>query len=239
MNTFQVKDQVGEIMTRCPSLSKVFDETGIDYCCGGKQTLEAACEEKGIDSQAMLAMLEETSAIPTSKSVIDTANMSLTEQVDHIEQTHHAYLRDEFPRIDQLTKKVESVHGEKEPRLFQVRETFHELVTELLIHMMKEERVLFPMIRELETEDDGQLIHCGSISIPIRQMESEHRQAGSNLEKLRLLTDNYTPPDWACITYQEMLSALAHLEHDLHLHIHKENNILFPRVILLEQSKQF
>ncbi len=238
MKTFQINDTVGNVVARCPALSRVFEEAGIDYCCGGKKPLDEACREKGLDSQAFLVTLEESAQTSSEEPVVDAAAMSLIGLVDHIEQTHHAYLRSEFPRLEEMTKKVESVHGEKNPRLAQIRETFLAMVTELSSHMMKEEQILFPMVRQLDASDTAPAFRCGSLANPIRQMESEHTQAGSALEELRELSDDYTPPDWACATYRAMLDAFIHLEGDLHLHIHKENNVLFPRAIEIESEKK-
>ena len=237
MNIFQVSDTVGSVVTRSPVLSRVFEEAGIDYCCGGKKTLDEVCREKSLDSQTFLTTLKDSALASTSESVVDVAAMSLTELVDHIEQTHHKYLRSEFPRLESLMEKVTSVHGEKNSRLQQIRETYLELATELSSHMMKEEQILFPMVRQLDTSEMTPTFHCGTLANPILQMESEHTQAGSALENLRELADDYTPPDWACNTYRAMLDALARLEHDLHLHIHKENNVLFPRALEMEREK--
>lgn len=237
MNTFQVNDTVGDVVARYPTLSRVFDEAGIDYCCGGKKTMDEVCREKGLDSHAFLATLEESALVSAGESVADAAAMSLTELTDHIEQTHHTYLRSEFPRLDSMTEKVVSVHGERNSRLHQIRETLLALTTELSNHMMKEEQTLFPMMRQLDASETTPTFPCGSLANPIREIESEHIQAGSALEKLRELADGYTPPDWACNTYRAMLDALIHLEHDLHLHIHKENNVLFPRTLEMERGK--
>ncbi len=237
MSVFQVHDTVGDVVTRRPALSRVFEQMGIDYCCGGKKTLEEVCQSKELDTQTFLAALEE-SAFPGDEPIIDAAAMSLTELTDHIENTHHAFLRSEFPRLDEMTEKVVSVHGEKESRLCQVRETFLALFGELSSHMMKEEQILFPMVRQLGASATTPNFHCGSLANPINQMELEHEQAGSALERLRQLTDGYTPPDWACNTYRAMLDALAHFERDLHQHIHKENNVLFPRALEMESEKR-
>ena len=236
MSTFQVHDTVGDVVVRRPALARVFEQMGIDYCCGGKKTLDEVCRKKGLDTKTLLITLEE-SATSRDAPAVDAAAMPLTELADHIEQTHHAYLRSEFPRLNGMTDKVASVHGEKEPRLHQVRDTFLALHEELSGHMMKEEQMLFPMVRQLDATATVPDFHCGSIANPIRQMELEHDQAGSALERLRELTDGYTPPDWACNTYRAMLDALTHLEGDLHQHIHKENNVLFPRALEMEALK--
>ncbi len=236
MNTFKVTDTLGDVVARCPALSRVFEEASIDYCCGGKKTLNEACLEKGLDSQAFLAALEESALASAGESVVDVVAMSLTELVDHIEQTHHTYLRSEFPRLDGMTAKVASVHGENNSRLHQIRETFLALTAELSKHLITEEQMLFPMVRQLDASEMTLTSHSGSLTNLIQQIESEHSQAGSALEKLREIADDYTPPDWACSTYRAMLDALVRLEHDIHLHIHKENNVLFPRAFEMENE---
>jgi regulator of cell morphogenesis and NO signaling len=172
-----------------------------------------------------------------SDTVGDVAAMSLTELADHIEQTHHAYLHSELPRLDEMTEKVASVHGERDPRLHQIRQIFLALAAEMSGHMMKEERILFPMVRQLDASETTPTFHCGSLANPIRQMESEHTQAESALDDLRELADGYAPPDWACNTYRAMLDALARFDHDLQLHMRKEGEVLFPRALEMENKK--
>jgi regulator of cell morphogenesis and NO signaling len=236
MYTFKITDTVGDVVTRRPAVAGVFEQAGIDYCCGAKQTVEDACREKGLDAAAFLERLDAGALSERDEPVVDPAGMSLAELADHIERTHHVYLRAEFRRLDTLTSKVAAVHGAKDPRLQAVRETLLELAEELSSHMMKEERVLFPLVRRLETGDDAPLSGCGTLAHPMRQMELEHEQAGSALQRLRELTDGFVAPAWACSTYRALLDVLAHLERDLHQHIHKENNILFPRALAMEQG---
>lgn len=238
MTTFHVQDTVGSLVTSRPALSHVFERAGVDYCCGGRKTLEEVCQQKGLDPQTMLAALEESVAVSDQESFVDAAAMSLTELVDHIVQTHHAYLRTELPRLDAMTAKVVAVHGEKDPRLARIRQTLLGLAQDMHQHTMKEERILFPMIQQLDASETTPIFHCGSVSNPIRQMEREHDGVGGALEKLRDLTDGYTPPDWACNTCRAMLDGLAQLESDTHQHIHKENNVLFPRAIAMEGDKR-
>jgi regulator of cell morphogenesis and NO signaling len=235
MTTFQVEQTVGSIVASRPALSRVFEKAGVDYCCGGKKTLAQACQEKGLDAQSLLEKLEACTAA-TDDSLVDAASMSLTELADHIEKTHHAYLQSELPRLIWLTQKVASAHGSKDPRLNDVSEILFVLARELSSHMMKEEQILFPLVRRLEMSDSPVAFHCGSITNPIRQMEFEHQDAGEALAKLRALTDDYTPPDWACNTYRATLDALAQFERDMHQHVHKEDNVLFPRAIKREES---
>ena len=229
-----VTDTVGSMVARQPGLSRVFEQVGIDYCCGGKIPLDQACRQKGLDPQQLLIQLEITAAA-AGPADVDAAAMSLAGLADHIETAHHIYLKSELPRLDALTQKVATVHGAHDARLAQIRDIYAGLAGELTRHLLKEEQILFPMIRQLTASPTLPAFHCGSLANPIRQMEMEHEQAGSALAKMRELSDGFTPPDRACNTYRAMLDALAHLEQDLHQHVHKENNILFPQAVDLEK----
>ena len=233
MATFQAEQTVGSIVASRPAVSRIFERTGIDYCCGGKKPLAQACREKGLDVAALLEELEQSQG-QDEASFVDAASMSLTELADHIEQTHHDYLRREFPRLLYLSERVANAHGGNDPRLIDVKDAIQYLAGELASHMMKEEQVLFPFVRQLEAADAPVAFHCGSVASPIQQMEHEHQDAGSTLAKLRELTDDYTPPASACNTYRALLDALAHLEYDMHQHVHKEDSVLFPRAIARE-----
>jgi regulator of cell morphogenesis and NO signaling len=239
MTAIYVHQAVGAIIARNPGLSHVLDAAGIDYCCGGKKTLAEACNEKGLDLRVVLHRLQDQSAAEIDRdSAADVTSMSLTELVDHIVQTHHAYLHAELPRLAGMTQTVAATHGKRDPRLFQVQETFRAMALELWQHMFKEEECLFPMIRQLETGNRPTAVRCGAVANPIRQMEIEHDDAGSALERLRELTDGFAPPEWACETYRTLLAGLAFLERDMHLHIHKENNVLFPSAQKIESLRQ-
>ena len=168
---------------------------------------------------------------------VDVAAMSLTALADHIEETHHVYLRRELPRLESILDNLATVHGARDPRLHQVADTFATMANELYSHMVKEEQVLFPMVRRIEASEVAPTFHCGSLANPIRQMELEHDDADSALERLRTLTDNFVPPAWTDDTYRAVLNALANLEQDMHLHIHKENDVLFPRALEMEEQK--
>lgn len=238
MSQFSISDTVGEIVMKKPGLARTFEKLGIDYCCGGKISLEEACRPLSLDPQTVIAMLEvDNQPIDGSGDPVDVAAMTLTDLADHIEQVHHAYINSEAPRLLEMTKKVASVHGEHDERLVEVHDVFVGLVSELSSHMMKEEQVLFPMIRQLEAGGENPAAHCGTIAAPINQMEAEHANAGTALARLQQLTDDHTPPEWACNTYRAMLDGIKHFEYDLHQHIHKESNVLFPRAIELERKQ--
>lgn len=237
MSTYQISDTVGDIVTREPGLARVFESLRIDYCCGGQRPLDEACAEAGVEADEVLRRLEEEAARGTTDSEPDVAGMPLTGLIGHIESTHHEYLRRELPRLRGLTAKVADVHGEHDGRLAQVREVMHGLADELDSHMSKEEQILFPMIRELDRTNGPVAFHCGSLANPIRQMELEHDGAGDALARMRELTDGFTAPEWGCNTYRAMLAGLEELEGDLHRHVHKENNVLFPRALAEEARR--
>lgn len=236
MTIFQINDTVGAIVRDHPALSRLFEQARVDYCCGGQKTLAEACAQRGLDPQAFLQFLEKGAATAAAPEV-DLNALSLTELVEHIERLHHAYLHTELPRLEAMVTKVSRVHGDKEPRLLQVRDLLLGLSAELTTHLMKEEQVLFPMIRQLEASDTLPPFHCGTIANPIHRMEFEHDAAGAILAQLRQLTDNYTPPEWACNTYRTLFDTLAYFEQDMHQHVHKENNVLFPGAIALAKHK--
>jgi regulator of cell morphogenesis and NO signaling len=222
---------VGELVAGRPLLARVFERVGIDYCCGGKTTLAAACAKRGLDVATLTAVLD---AVPAgSTSAIDAARLSLSELATHIESTHHAYVKETLPILVEQADRVATKHAGRDERYVQVAEITRELTDEMFSHMAKEEQVLFPLVRDLENGGGG-VSHCGSIANPIRQMEAEHEGAGGAIARLRELTDGFTPPADACNTHRALYAGLAEFEADLHLHVHKENNILFPRALALE-----
>lgn len=234
------KTTVGRLVAERPGRARFFESVGIDYCCGGKIPLEQAVKSRGLEVKPVTDMLEAADAKAQDHDVvlINADAMGLDELTEHIVQTHHAYLRAELPRLGQITDKVHRVHGEREPRLAELRRAFRAFRDELAEHMMKEERILFPMIRELAQAKGWKQFHCGSIANPIRQMEAEHQNAGDALAIMREATNGYQPLEWACNTYRAMLDGLAQLERDMHQHVHKENNVLFPKAIQLEVELQ-
>ena len=232
MTNLNVQTTVGELVRERPARSRVFEQHRIDYCCGGKRPLAEVCAERSLDLDKILSELQASDQADTR--LVDADAMKLTELAEHIVATHHAYLREEMPRLDFMTRKVAAVHGDTEPRLRQIREVYVAFQEELTSHMMKEEQVLFPMIREIETATAAPQFHCGSLANPIAQMESEHDSAGDALAQFRSLTDDYTPPEWACNTFRALYDALADLEQNMHQHVHKENNVLFPKALRRE-----
>ncbi len=233
-----IEKTVGEIAAENPRSVRVFEKYGIDYCCGGKLALSDACRRRGLAPDQVARELE-AGSVPSPELAADWQNASLNQLIDHILTRHHGYLKTELPRLSAMVRKVAAVHAERHgDSLEPLARTFAGLQAELEAHLMKEEMVLFPIMRNMElAAESGRpapAAHCGSVNNPIRVMEHEHDSAGEALAFLRQVSDGYTPPPDACNTYRAMLHGLADLEADLHQHIHLENNILFPRAAALE-----
>jgi regulator of cell morphogenesis and NO signaling len=230
-----LKDKtVGEVAAEVPAAARVFEKHGIDYCCGGKDPIEGACSTRGI-ALDVLAQELERAAENTEPDNQDWHAAPLRDLIEHILTKHHAYLKTELPRLEQLFAKVVQAHGEREPSLALAQGVFWSLKEELVTHMMKEEMILFPAIVRLEAAAGGPGDACfGSLQNPITRMEFEHDNVGRALDDLRQHANDYQTPPEACNTYRELFRALTQLEADLHRHIHLENNILFPRAVEME-----
>lgn len=225
MNAIAIQNKtVREIAGQHADSYKIFHKYGIDFCCGGKRLLSDVCEEKGIEISAIANDFVALEKTPSDQKDWNTG--TLENLINHIVDTHHQYLRDDLPRLFHLTQKVASRHGERDTHLYKVLEVYVSMANELLAHIEKEERVLFPMIIEMEKAGDI----SPQIMMPILAMEAEHEEAGAALEELNRLTESYAIKPNMCASYQALYVGLKQLEEDLKLHIHKENNILFPRV---------
>ena len=236
MSGLNVNSTVGEWVVEYPQTARVFEGRKIDYCCGGGTSLTDACRKNSLDAKKVMAELTRVVADPQQEPEEDWSESSLTELCDHIQQTHHAYLRSELPRLETIIDKVAVGHGEAHPETNDLKNVFAELRAELEPHMFKEEQILFPAIRAMETAASRPRFPFGTVANPIRMMEHEHDAAGSALARIRELTVDFRIPDDACNTYRVMLDGLKQLEADMHQHIHKENNILFPRAQTLENK---
>ena len=201
---------LADIVDLVPGAPRVLEPHGLDYCCGGQQTLLVACERAHLDPAVVIAELNSMDPGPVPNWV----PMSPALLVDHIETTHHAYLHAEIPRLEALADKVAGVHASRHPELVELHQLCVALRQDLEPHMAKEEQMLFPMIRELSTATSPPSFHCGSVANPISMMMREHEQTGSILEALRSQTDGYHAPDGACASYRALYEALDALEAD-------------------------
>ncbi len=229
----EVTASLGDLVAQDPRRSRILGDLGIDYCCNGHRTLEEAVVAAGLDVGEVAAALDlpadPAGAVRESTGRRPGGNSELAHE---IVDTHHAYMWAEMPRIAELLAKVVSVHGDVHPELVEVQEVFTGALSDLEPHMTKEERSVFPAISRLER--GGRAAAGGSLAEPIAALRREHEAIGRTLKRLRELTTGYTPPADACASYRALYSALAEMEHDLHVHIHKENNILFPSVLEAE-----
>jgi regulator of cell morphogenesis and NO signaling len=237
--TVTAEKTVRELAVENPDVTRIFEKLGIDYCCGGSQSLEEACRTANLPISQVLDLMRAAEPTQAAQRDRDWQRESLSDLIAHISTIHHTYTRTEIARLGPLFDKVCSVHGKNHPELLQVRASFRGLAQELTMHMMKEEMVLFPYVAQMqEAALHGEPVSpspFGSVKNPISMMEHEHDSAGNALRALRHASSGYAPPPDACISYQTLYKALADFESDLHQHIHLENNILFPRAIAMEQ----
>ena len=225
---------VRDLAVEVPNATRVFEELGIDYCCCGDRPLEEACASANLAVDDVLRALEQGSDASASVTACDWNTTSLGELVDHIVNKHHTFVKSETPRLQTLIAKVAGVHGQNHPELQQVQTAFSELADELAAHMLKEERILFPYVKQMAGGAGCSPSCFGTVQNPIRVMMLEHDNAGEKLREIRWATNNYKLPTDACVSYSSLFAALVEFEQDLHQHIHLENNILFPRVVRME-----
>ena len=213
---------VGQLAAEYPLATRVFARHRIDFCCGGGLPLAEVCARKGLNPDRVLDEIR-TEIAPAGADVDRWVDAPLSDLIDHILMAYHAPLHEELPRLGAMAEKVVRVHGEKDPeRLLELLNVFRALAADLDDHMMKEEAILFPMIRR----GQGTGAH-GPVSVMVR----EHDDAGDALRRLRELTNDYTVPEGACHTWRALWAGLAALESTMHEHVHLENNILFPRAL--------
>jgi regulator of cell morphogenesis and NO signaling len=230
---------VRDVVLELPQATRVFEKLKIDYCCGGDKALGEACATAGVKVENLERMLEEAAqAEADGKSSMDFQKATLGELIGHILDKHHVYTKDEMARLEPLIDKVIAAHGGNHPELKGVGGLFQQLCADLKPHMFKEEQILFPYILDMERSAlqnrPAPVAPFGTVNNPIRMMMMEHETVGGLLQELRALSSNYTVPPDGCISYQTLYQALEAFEQDLHLHIHLENNILFPRAIEME-----
>lgn len=234
--TISKENIIGELVADNYRYAGVFKNVGIDFCCNGNRTIEQACEAKKIDSDSLMKNLE-NAANEFQQESIDFKSWPLDLLADYIEKRHHRYVEQKIPEIKPFLAKIAKVHGGRHPELLEVEKLFLESAGELTKHMKKEELILFPYIRDLvkaKASGGETFAPFGTVKNPIKMMMDEHDTEGERFRQIAALTDNYTPPADACNTYRVSFSLLKEFEEDLHLHIHLENNILFPKAIDLE-----
>lgn len=232
---------VREIAQNQPSSIRVFEQFGIEYCCGAGERLLEACAARDVDVDAVIDALERASR-SSSAHMKDWTKEPLASLTAHIIATHHTYCKSELPRLSGLAAKVVNAHGGSNPELAAIRTKLAKLAEELIDHLAEEELVVFPMIAKLEQTTEGGSAGAKKsetpIGTPLALLVQDHENAGVLLAEIRSLSRNFIAPEYACSTYHAFFDGLREFERDLHMHVHLENNILFPRAIELEASRR-
>ena len=231
-------DFIGDIVAADFRTAAIFKKYGIDFCCKGGRTIEEACSPKSLDKDQIYSDIENLPK--TDGNSIDFNSWPLDLLADYVEKTHHRYVEEKTPVLQQFLDKLCKVHGGAHPELFEIRDLFFASAQDLAAHMKKEELILFPFVKNMVkakiSNEAIQQPHFGTVENPVNMMKHEHTVEGERLRKIADLTNEYTPPADACNTYKVTFAMLQDFENDLHKHIHLENNILFPKAIQLEKE---
>lgn len=230
---------VKEIAVSSPAATRILEKAGVDYCCGGSQSLSDACTEAGVSAEEILARLRVNGEAARPEDG-DWLSATLGELTEHIREKHHGYVRKAIPRVCALLERVKEKHGANHPEIAAIEGLFLQLGREMIAHMQKEEIILFPYIERLElSRREGAILErpfFQTVRNPIQMMVNEHEAAGDLAKQIRQASSEYAPPPDACASYQRLYSELHEFEADLHQHVHLENNILFPRAIEMEKE---
>jgi regulator of cell morphogenesis and NO signaling len=221
---------VGEIVAADFRTAEIFKNAGIDFCCGGNKSLEQACREKNINYSSLIGKIEVLKSRPVEQS-FNFKDWNLSFLADYIVNNHHTYVLKAIPELVGYTRKIASVHGMNHPELIEVADLFGKVKEELLQHLKMEEEILFPAIKTAYAAPTDTLRNI--IRNETARLNQEHEFAGEAIDKIRILTQNYTVPEDACHTYRLALIQLHRFEDDLHIHVHLENNVLFPRALAI------
>jgi regulator of cell morphogenesis and NO signaling len=227
---------IGNIAAELAGCLPVFDRLGLDYCCHGQRSLAEACEVAGVAVERVIEEIRAAYRCPQPIHEHNWAGATMTELADHIESTHHARARETFARLRALVPRVAAAHADGHPELAALADVVSRLDDDMQDHMVREERVLFPWLRRLDRRSE---LHTGppwSVRRPISCMEHDHVEVAESLARIRERTAGYAVPPDACGSYRAMIALLRDLEQDTRVHIHKENNILFPAGVRAEAA---
>jgi regulator of cell morphogenesis and NO signaling len=234
---FSTETRVNEIALSNPGARRVLEDAGVDYCCGGGKSLHDACLHAGVTADEILKQLHQNSEW-VGPGDREWTTASLSELTRHIRERHHQYVRDSIPRVRALLAKIREKHGPKHREIGEIEKFFADLAREMTAHMQKEEQILFPYIDALERSANGsgslEPPFFQTVRNPIHAMMQEHDSAGELVRQIRKASNEYKAPADACTSYQASYQELRQFEEDLHLHVHLENNILFPRAVEME-----
>ncbi|MDQ2074316.1 iron-sulfur cluster repair di-iron protein [Haloarcula sp. H-GB4] len=218
---------LGALVRENPAFARVFESVGLDFCCGGDRTLRTACTEADLDLDAVREQLYEA-----RRQSGDSGDKwkSMTALIEHVVDSHHQYLCEELSALKQLAEEVRSVHVEEHSELADIEQEVLELAEEMRQHTTEEEQDVFPIIEKLDRGTELTDEERAVLDEALADLESDHEATAEHLERIAELSDGYAVPDDACPSYQSLLERLETLEQDTHMHVHKENNVLFPQV---------
>lgn len=233
------KQKIGELVSKDYRTATVFKKFGIDFCCGGGKSIEEACKQKNLNPEQIIQeLLQLNNQKQVSQNNYDEWDLDFL--ADYIVNIHHKYIDENIPYLLEFSEKVARVHGNSNPEVIRIQELVQNSVNELVPHMKKEELILFPYIKNLEktikTNQEKPVSPFGTVENPIRMMLHEHDMVGNYFKEMEKISNQFTPPAHACNTYRVLYAKLKEFYDDLILHIHLENNILFPKAIAIEQS---
>ncbi|MGB0035765.1 MAG: iron-sulfur cluster repair di-iron protein [Candidatus Acidiferrales bacterium] len=236
---FSSETKVKDIALSNPGARQILEDAGVDYCCGGGKSLHDACMHADAPAEEILKRLRENSEQVSPVEAI-WVSAPLADLTRHIREKHHRYVREAIARVRPLLEKVKAKHGENHPEIAVIQELFLEVGHEMIMHMQKEEQILFPYIDALEHSANGngslEPPFFQTVQNPIHAMMKEHDSAGDLVKRIRKASAEYTPPSDACTSYMALYQDLREFEADLHQHVHLENNILFPRAVEMEAA---
>ncbi len=237
--TFSNATKVKEIVLSNPGARSILEDAGVDYCCGGGKSLQEACLHADVPTEEILDRLRRNSE-QVNPDEANWTSASLSDLTRHIREKHHRYVREAISRIRPLLQKVNAKHGENHPEILVIENLFLQVGQEMIMHMQKEEQILFPYIDALECSVNGngtlEPPFFQTVRNPIHSMMKEHDAAGDLVKQIRKASLGYAPPADACTSYRALYQELSEFEADLHQHVHLENNILFPRAVEMEAA---
>ena len=231
------EETLGEIAVKDLRKAEVFKKYGLDFCCGGKKTVKEACAEKGLDVTKIEQELQTADKNVAGTRPLPYNDWNLDFLADYIVNTHHSYVKKTIPDLRNYSEKVARVHGGHHPELFRINQLVQEVCDEMSEHMVKEENVLFPYVKHIvKTNGNVKFDSLDTVQEPIDIAVTEHELVGGNMEQIRELSHNYELPEDACASYSFLFKTLDEFEDDLHIHVHLENNILFPKALDMEKK---
>lgn len=222
MTTIDTQMTLSDLVTTRPGLARELEKLELDYCCHGKRSLADAADMAGLDLTEVVDKLEGADA-PVVDS--DWVNLDLGDLAKHVCDKHHSYLWEELPRLSMLTEKIAQVHGSRHPELVEVAQIYAAVRVAFEPHLRREEIRIFPAIGRVAERPDDELPAL------IDRLVEEHEAVGEMFDKMRHLTNGYAVPADGCNTYRLTMEALEQMEQDTFMHVHKENNVLFPRAL--------